>query len=69
MKEKLIVAGIVVFGIFFVYLNVMAMKQAEDRQCDGSTRFYAYTGKIYSCDNYKKQPQVQQQESDEWTNN
>lgn len=68
MKDKLIVVGIVIFSIFILYLAAESKKQAQIEQCDGSTRFFAYTGKVYACDNYKK-PQVQQQESQEWTNN
>lgn len=68
MKEKLIVAGIIAFSIFILYLGAASMKYDRERQCDGSTRFYAHAGKVWACDNYKK-PKAQQQESSEWTNN
>lgn len=61
MKDKLIVVGIVVFLIFILYLAAESKKQAKVEQCDGSERFFAYSGKIYACDNYKK-PQGQQQQ-------
>lgn len=69
MKEKFIVASIVAFSIIVLYLGAASMKYDEERQCDGSTRFYAHAGKVWACDNYKKPPQGQQQESSEWTNN
>lgn len=68
MKDKLIVAGIVAFSILVLYLAGASLKQAQKKQCDGSTRFYAWSGKVYACDNYKK-PQGQLQESGEWINN
>lgn len=69
MKNAVTILAIVVFCAFISYLNIQAKNKAEYQQCDGSTRFYAYTGKIYSCDNYKKSPQGQQLDSLEWTNN
>lgn len=68
MKEKLIVVAIVAFSILILYFCALSAKKAEDAQCDGYTKFYAWDGRIYACDNYKK-PQGQQQESLEWTNN
>lgn len=69
MKEKWTIAAAVACSILILYFCALSQNKAKEAQCDGETRFYASGGRIYACDNYKKTPQGQQQESSKWTNN
>lgn len=69
MKEKWTVIAAIAFSVLILYFCALSKNKAKEAQCDGTTQFYANGGKIYTCDNYKKPPQGQQQESSEWTNN